>query len=80
MKENDCDLRSDNMKYNYPEAIIKLRVKLNVSQTELAKILGVSFSSINRWEKGKYSPTIIAKEKLRVLLEENNIELEVVEQ
>lgn len=38
------------MKYNYSDAIIKLRVKLNVSQSELAKILGVSFSSVNRWE------------------------------
>lgn len=66
------------MKYNYPDAIIKLRVKLNLSQTELAKILEVSFSSINRWEKGKHSPTIIAKEKLRGLLKENNIELEEI--
>jgi len=66
------------MKFNYPDAIIKLRVKLNVSQTELAKILGVSFSSINRWEKGKYAPTIIAKEKLKVLFKENNIELEEI--
>ena len=64
------------MKYNYSDAIIKLRVKLNVSQTELARILGVSFSSINRWEKRKYSPTIIAKEKLRVLFKENDIKLE----
>lgn len=64
------------MKYNYSDAIIKLRVKLNVSQTELAKILGVSFSSINRWEKGKYTPTIIAKEKLKVLFKENDIKLE----
>lgn len=66
------------MKYNYSDAIIKLRVKLNVSQTELAKILGVSFSSINRWEKGKFSPTILAKEKLKVLFKENNIELEEI--
>ncbi|WP_027332960.1 helix-turn-helix domain-containing protein [Mycoplasmopsis gallinarum] len=63
------------MKYNYSDAIIKLRVKLNVSQTELSKILGVSFSSINRWEKGKFSPTVLAKEKLKVLFKENNIEL-----
>lgn len=66
------------MKYNYSDAIIKLRVKLNVSQIELAKILGVSFSSINRWEKGKFSPTILTKEKLKVLFKENNIELEEI--
>ena len=42
------------MKFNYPDAIIKLRVKRNVSQAELAIILGVSFSSVNRWEKGVF--------------------------
>lgn len=66
------------MKYNYSNAIIKLRVKLNVSQSELAKMLGVSFSSVNRWETGKYAPTIIAKEKLKKVLQENGIELEEV--
>lgn len=64
------------MKYNYSDAILKLRVKLNVSQTELAKILGVSFTSVNRWEKGKFAPTVLVKEKLKQLLKENNIELE----
>lgn len=66
------------MKYNYSEAIVKLRVKLDISQTELAKILGVSFSSVNRWETGKFAPTIIAKEKLKEILKENNIELEEI--
>lgn len=67
------------MKFDYSHAIIKLRVKLNVSQMELAKLLGVSFSSVNRWERGKYEPTIIAKEKLKELFKENDIELEDVE-
>lgn len=64
------------MKQNYSDAIIKLRVKLNVTQMELAKLLGVSFSSINRWERGKFSPTILAKQKLKELFKEYNIELE----
>lgn len=67
------------MKYNYSHLIIKLRVKLNVSQTELAKLLGVSFSSVNRWERGKYEPTIIVKEKLKELFKENDIDMEDVE-
>lgn len=66
------------MKYNYSDAIIQLRVKLNVTQMELAKLLGVSFSSINRWERGKFSPTIIAREKLKALFKENKIELKEV--
>lgn len=66
------------MKYNYSGAILKLRVKLNVSQTELAKILGVSFTSVNRWEKGKFTPTVLIKEKLKQLFKENDIELEEI--
>ena len=56
----------------YPSAIRRLRAKLNISQTELAAILGVSFTSVNRWEKGQHQPTVIAKEKLRELFIENN--------
>lgn len=40
------------MKENYPDAIRKLRAKLNVSQQELASLLDVAFSSVNRWENG----------------------------
>ena len=65
MIENDKEHSGDiMMKFNYANAIIKLRVKLNISQTELAKMLGVSFSSVNRWEKGKFMPTVLAKERL----------------
>ena len=60
----------------YPSAIRRLRAKLNISQTELASILGVSFTSVNRWEKGHHQPTVIAKEKLRELFIENNIRFE----
>lgn len=41
-----------------------LREKMFVSQKELAVILGVSFVSVNRWETGKFNPTIKAKKKL----------------
>lgn len=64
------------MKYNYPKAIKKLRAKLDLSQEELAKLLNVSFVSVNRWETGKHEPTIIFKERLGDLFDENNIILE----
>ncbi len=57
----------------YPSAIKRLRAKLNISQTELAAMLGVSFTSVNRWEKGHHEPTVIAKEKLKELFKENGI-------
>lgn len=61
---------------DYPDAIRKLRAKLNISQQELADLLGVSFPSVNRWENGHYEPTIIAKVKLEELFKENNIDVE----
>lgn len=55
------------MKNLYPSAIRRLRAKLNISQTKLASLLGVSFISVNIWGKGHHEPTVIAKEKLTQL-------------
>lgn len=66
------------MNINYHATIIKVRAKLNLSQTELAAMLDVSFASVNRWENGKYQPTRLVKEKIRLICEENNIQMEVV--
>lgn len=34
----------------------KIRVKFNISQEELAHVLGVSYTSVNAWEGGKRTP------------------------
>ncbi len=36
----------------YSEAIKTLRKKLILSQTEFAKLLSVSYATVNRWESG----------------------------
>ena len=68
------------MKIDYPATIIKVRATLNLSQAELAEKLDVSFASVNRWENGKYEPTRLVKEKIRLICEQNNIQMEVVKQ
>lgn len=40
------------------EKILKIRCELNMSQEALARELGVSFATINRWEKGHTIPSI----------------------
>lgn len=45
---------------DYKSIIKLLRKKLILSQQELADLLGVSFSTVNRWEKGHHEPTIKA--------------------
>ena len=51
-------------KIDYADGILKLRAKLNLSQEELAKMLGVSYISFNRWVNDKYAPTQLVKVKL----------------
>ena len=63
---------------SYAEAIKKLRNKMILSQMEFAKLLGVSFMSVNRWENDKYAPTKLVKVKLMQLFKENNIETKEV--
>lgn len=72
-----CDaLERRLMKQDYSSLILKLRAKLNISQEELAKLLGVSIISVNRWENGHFAPTKLVKEKIKELLNENNISME----
>ncbi|HPM10899.1 MAG TPA: helix-turn-helix transcriptional regulator [Paludibacter sp.] len=58
---------------DYQRLVKELRVKLILSQQELADLLNVSFASINRWETGKHEPTIKVKRKLNELFIKNNI-------
>ena len=59
----------------YAEAIKELRKKLILTQTEFAELLGVSFQSINRCEKGKHEPTIKVKRKLDTYFKQHGIEV-----
>jgi len=60
---------------NYAIIIKKLREKLILTQTEFAEILGVSFTTVSRWEKGIHVPTIKVKRKIVELCKINNIEM-----
>jgi len=50
-----------------PQEIKNLRLKLMMTQTEFAKLVGVSFLSINRYENGKSKPTFKVQRKLTEL-------------
>lgn len=61
---------------DYSKIIKELRLKLLLTQTEFAELLGVSFESVNRWENGKNEPTMKIKRKISELLEKNKVEVE----
>jgi len=61
---------------NYPEKIKEYRDKVLLTQVELAEKLGVSYASVNRWEKGTFEPTMKIRRKLKKLFEEAGIKEE----
>ena len=61
---------------DYSKIIKEIREKMIVSQSELSSMLGVSFSSINRWETGKNKPTIKFKRKILQLCLDKNIDVD----
>lgn len=52
---------------DYPEQIKKLRADLELTQQALAKALGVSFATVNRWENGQTKPSQLSWNQLRQL-------------
>ena len=54
---------------DYPALLRELRRQLGISQEDLARELGVSFNSINRWENGKVSPSKLARTQLETFIE-----------
>lgn len=61
---------------NYALKIREYRERKFLKQEELAAILGVSKTSITRWETGKFAPTIKVKKKLYELFIEAGMKVE----
>lgn len=47
-----------------PKRIKSIRQQLGLSQEELAQKLGVSFTSVNRWENGQTKPSKLARRQI----------------
>ena len=58
---------------NYSAQIKALRMKMLLTQREFAVLLGVSFETVNRWENGKYEPTMRIKRQLSELFKKYQI-------
>ena len=52
------------MNIDYAEFLKQYREMMFLSQRDLAAKLGVSYTTVNRWETGKFVPTIRMKKKL----------------
>lgn len=65
---NDLSNSSDDL----PKSIKAIRQKLGLSQEELAQKLGVSFTSVNRWENGQTIPSKLARRQIEALCKKLN--------
>ena len=61
------------------DEIVFIRKKGLCTQIEFAERIGVSFSTVNRWETGKMSPNVSAMKRLKAYCEAMNIEFGNVE-
>lgn len=58
------------------QTVKKIRLVLKLSQEDLARELGVSFATINRWENGKSAPSRLALSAVKEFCEKNGITYE----
>jgi transcriptional regulator with XRE-family HTH domain len=56
--ENFNELENNATEYKVVREIIKARHELNLTQEQLAKLVGTKQSNISRLESGEYNPTI----------------------
>ena len=59
---------------DYSILIKRIREEKLITQMELAEMLGVSFATVNRWEKGHHVPTIKQKRAIRDFCKKHKIE------
>jgi len=59
---------------NYPKLLKETRNTLLISQSDLARELGVSFATVNRWENSLHEPSLSAKRKIRDFCKKHKID------
>ena len=64
---------------SFSEEIKRIRQKQLLSQSDLEEELGVSFTTVNRWETGKCLPSYKAMKSIDSYCKANNISYDISE-
>lgn len=62
--------------FDYAKKIKEYRERKFLTQEELAKLLGVNYVTVSRWEKGSFEPNMAMKKKLVGLFKEAGMEVD----
>lgn len=62
-------------KKEIPRMILELRKAMGLTQEQFAAKVGVTFSTVNRWENGRGKPSPLAMKHLRQIAEEHGVDL-----
>lgn len=57
----------------FADKVKQVRMKLYLSQEALAKEMGISFTTVNRWENGHGHPNLVMEAKFNDFCEKKNI-------
>ena len=60
----------------FGEKVKSARLQLFLSQEKIAKELGVSFATINRWERGLCEPNYVWQKAFHDFCEKNHVNFE----
>ncbi len=62
---------------DFASAIKEIRRRNFLSQVDFAKVVDVSFSTINRWETGKTLPNMKTAKKINEYCQQQNIDIRI---
>ena len=60
---------NDKSKKDVTKMIRELRARLELTQEQFAAKVGVTFSTVNRWESGRSNPSPLARRRISELIE-----------
>lgn len=65
---------------SFSDELKRIRQRTFLSQEDFAQEVGVSFSTVNRWESERTIPNLAAMKNIKAFCEHNNMEYSILEE
>lgn len=73
-------MKLDIKSLSFPEQVKTVRVLLQLTQTELAEQIGISYATVSRWERENRTPHLAMVGKFYSFCMRNGIEIKTTEE